>query len=153
MGGVDSGRTEAHGTRVTRCLIVDDNDYFVEVVHDMLTRGGFDVVGTARDRTQALRLVAETHPDVALIDLFIDHECGIDLIEEIARMGLTERTRTILISSCHRDDLDAVFQASAADGYLAKLEISPDAVRDILDGDGADPAVNVRTPSRRSGAL
>lgn len=138
MTGLHQGRADASGSGVTRCVIVDDNARFIELVCDMLTCGGFEVVGTARNHTQALRLVADTRPDVAFIDLFIDHESGIDLIEEIVRVGLAERMRIILISSCHRDDLRAVYQMSAADGYLFKLTMSPDTVHEILHSRGLD---------------
>lgn len=145
MTGLHQGRTDAPGTGAVRCVIVDDNDRFIELARPVLARGGFEVVGVARNTAQALRLVAEARPDVAFVDLFIDHESGIDLVEEIARMGLAERMRIILVSICHPDDLHAVCQTSAADGYLFKLELSPGAVRDILHSDDGSDLSGRRT--------
>lgn len=134
MSGADPAG--ASGAGALRCVIVDDNDRLIEAIVAMLARADFDMVGVARGTTEALRLVAEMRPDVALIDLFLDHESGIDLIEEIIRYGLAERTCTILMSTCDEDDLHEFFRMSRADGYLLKIQLSADAIRDILNGDG-----------------
>src|SRR5690606_25156930 len=52
-----------------RVLIVDDSAYVRKIVKEMLVRGGVEVVGTARDGEEALRLVDELRPDVVTCDL------------------------------------------------------------------------------------
>ena len=134
MSGADSAGPSTSGT--IRCVIVDDNDRLIDAVSAMLARAGFDVVGAARGVADALRLVAELRPDVALIDLFLDRESGIELIDELARQGMAGRTRTILMSTCDEDVLHEFFRTSRADAYLLKIGMSADAIRAVLNGDG-----------------
>ena len=124
------------GTERIRSVIVDDSTCFVELISRLLVADGFDVVGAAGDQAQARRLVADVCPDVALIDLNLGDDNGIELIADIVRAGLAARTFMILISTCAADDLREVFEASVADGYLPKMELSGGAVLDILHGNG-----------------
>jgi two-component system chemotaxis response regulator CheB len=55
---------------VVRVLVVDDSAYVRKVVSQMLSRSPFlDVVGVARDGSEALELVATLNPDVVTCDL------------------------------------------------------------------------------------
>jgi len=50
-----------------RCLIVDDNAYFLEAAADLLTRPGMTVAGVASDTVGALRIASDLHPFADLI--------------------------------------------------------------------------------------
>src|ERR687897_351190 len=52
-----------------RCLIVDDNEPFLEVAAASLAGDELDVLGTATTSAEALRQVAEQQPDVVLVDI------------------------------------------------------------------------------------
>jgi DNA-binding NarL/FixJ family response regulator len=119
-----------------RSVIVDDSDGFVSLVSRQLVTDGFDMVGAAADRDQGLRLVYDLCPDVALVDLYLGAGNGLELIADIVCSGLADEMFVILISSCAADDLRELFECSVADGYLSKLEMSGDAVRSILRGNG-----------------
>jgi two-component system, NarL family, nitrate/nitrite response regulator NarL len=131
--------SSANGTERLRSVIVDDCARFVEVVSRLLVADGFEVVGAAGDRTQAHRLVADVRPDVALIDLNLGDDNGIELIADIVRTGLAVQTFLILTSTCAIDDLREIFELSVADGFLPKMELSGGAVLDILYGNGNGP--------------
>ncbi|WP_185792161.1 response regulator [Actinoallomurus bryophytorum] len=118
-------------------MIVDDNDRFVHALSELLVRDGFDVVGTACDRTQGLWLAAEMCPDVALIDLCLGRESGVELIADFVRLGLAPQMFMILVSSWAEDDLRELYGLSDADGYLSKMGLSGGAVRDMLCALGA----------------
>ncbi|HTP16834.1 MAG TPA: response regulator, partial [Streptosporangiaceae bacterium] len=60
-----------------RCLIIDDNAYFLEAAADLLTRQGVTVAGVASDIAGALRLARELRPDVVLVDIMLGRESGI----------------------------------------------------------------------------
>ena len=45
-----------------RCLIVDDNAYFLEAAADLLTRPGMTVADVASDTAGALRMASDLHP-------------------------------------------------------------------------------------------
>lgn len=125
-----------------RFVIVDDNARFVELAAELLTRDGFEVVGHAGQSGEALRVITETRPDLVLIDLFLGEESGLELVTEIARLGLATRTCLLLVSSYATSDLREMFAVSAAHGYLSKLELSGQLIRELLsqvlstNGDG-----------------
>jgi len=54
---------------MVRCLIVDDSLQFLTAARGWLEREGIAVVGVASTIAQALQLVHELHPDVALVDI------------------------------------------------------------------------------------
>jgi DNA-binding NarL/FixJ family response regulator len=119
-----------------RCVIVDDNDGFIHLASVLLVLDGLDVVGAARNRVQGLRLVVDACPNVALVDLHLGQDSGIELVADIVRAGLAAQMFMILVSACAEDDLREAFGLSAADGYLPKMAVSGDAVRDMLRGNG-----------------
>ena len=111
-----------------RCLIVDDNSLFLEGAADLLTREGVDVVGVASDSAEAIRLVTELHPDVALVDIDLGDEDGFELAQ-----GLNELTAVILVSTHAEEDLAHLIEGSPALGFIAKARLSAQAIRDTLE--------------------
>ena len=59
-----------------RCLIVDDNQPFLDAARLLLEREGLAVVGTATTGAQALRLEEELRPEVVLVDIRLGEESG-----------------------------------------------------------------------------
>ena len=67
-----------------RVLIVDDHPAVREALAMRISRqSDLEVCGEAADVSDALRLVADTDPDVAVIDISLKTGCGIDLIKRI----------------------------------------------------------------------
>lgn len=62
-----------------RLLLVDDDDTFCRVLATSLTRRGFEVL-VAQDSTQAARLIEETKPDFAVLDLRLLDGSGLRLV-------------------------------------------------------------------------
>jgi DNA-binding NarL/FixJ family response regulator len=117
-----------------RCLIVDDDEGFVEVARDLLQREQIDVVGVASNSAGAIRLAASRRPDVVLIDVNLGDESGFDLAATIAGIGAVSPT-LILISTYSLDDyLD--LPTPAATAFVHKSQLSGTAIRRILAGHG-----------------
>lgn len=77
-----------------------------------------DVVGTAADGHEALRLVVSLTPDVLLTDIEMPGLTGLDVASEIRRRGL--RTRVVILTTFARSGyLRRALDAGAA-GYLLK---------------------------------
>ena len=67
-----------------RVAIVDDHHMFAESLsHVLALDPDLEVVGVARDTTEALELVARTDPDVALVDYQLPGRDGVALTSDI----------------------------------------------------------------------
>jgi DNA-binding NarL/FixJ family response regulator len=108
-----------------QCVIVDDNEPFLEVARRMLERQGMAVVGVAVNGAEALRQARELRPDVALVDISLGAESGFDIGRQITpHVGCV-----ILISSQDEDDYAELIADSPAVGFLSKVKLSADAIR------------------------
>jgi len=119
-----------------RCLIVDDNQLFLEGASALLEREGVDVIGVATHSAEALRLVEELRPDVTLVDVDLGRESGFDLAEQLGGNGRAH-PNVILISTHAERDLAQLIEASPALGFVSKARFSARAISDIL-GRAAD---------------
>jgi len=69
-----------HGTgQKPRLLIVDDDVDAAEALEEVMTRNGY-TVSTAHNVNMALDGARDFHPDIALVDIRLGRESGIDLI-------------------------------------------------------------------------
>jgi DNA-binding NarL/FixJ family response regulator len=103
----------------TRVLIVDDHPAVREALAIRIGRQrDLEVCGEAADMGEALRLVAEARPDVAVIDISLKAGSGIDLITRIKDRDAYVR---ILVWSMHSEALYAerALRAGAL-GYVNK---------------------------------
>ncbi|MGI8332530.1 response regulator [Actinomadura scrupuli] len=119
-----------------RCLIVDDNHHFRVAARDLLEREGIAVVGMASTTAQALHLVGDLRPDVALVDVELGEESGFDLAWRLDGAGYAERTSVILISVHAEMDFADLTEASPAVAFLPKSDISGRAINNILGRTG-----------------
>jgi CheY-like chemotaxis protein len=115
-----------------RCLIVDDSADFRDAASAMLERAGISVVGKASNSTEALRFYEDLHPDVALVDVDLGGEDGFELAEQLDRMSTASALAVILVSTYAESDLAEMIDKSPAVGFLQKLSLSPDAIRNLL---------------------
>lgn len=119
-----------------RCLIVDDSADFRAAASTMLERGGISMVAAACDGAEALQLCRELRPDVALVDVDLGRENGFDVAEQLHGLAESNGLAVILISTLAEQDLTELISASTAVGFLSKMALSADAVRDVLAARG-----------------
>jgi two-component system, NarL family, response regulator DesR len=77
-----------------------------------------EVVGTAADGGQALRLVTQLSPDVLLTDIEMPGLTGLDVAEEIRRRGLP--TKVVILTTFARAGYLRRALDAGASGYLLK---------------------------------
>ena len=75
-----------------RCLIVDDNQAFLEAARVLLEREGLAIAGTASNSAEALRKADTLRPDVVLVDLMLGKESGF----ELARLHFEDHVVVVL---------------------------------------------------------
>jgi response regulator NasT len=83
-----------------RVLIADDEEAVRSVIAAMCQSLGHIVVGVARDGTEALALLEETRPDLALLDIKMPEPNGI----EVARVISQRQNIPVLIVTAFADD-------------------------------------------------
>jgi DNA-binding NarL/FixJ family response regulator len=120
-----------------RSLIVDDNTHFLAAACDLLERQGVEVVGVASSGAEAVQLVGELHPDVALVDIDLGQESGLEVARQLAEEAGEARSRVVLISAYSQNDFADLIAASPAVGFVPKAELSAERIEEVLRaGDG-----------------
>ena len=114
-----------------RSLIVDDNTHFLTAARDLLEREVVEVVGVASSGAEALRLAGMLRPDVALVDIDLGDESGLDLARRLVGAD-GERSRVVLISAYSENDFADLIAASPAVGFLSKAELSAAKIEEVL---------------------
>jgi len=115
-----------------RCLLVDDNEAFIEIARRVLDPDGVRVTGTASCIAEALLRASELRPDVVLVDIGLGDENGFDLVRRLAE-GDARDLAVIMISSDTEDDYADLVAESPALGFLPKADLSADGIRQLLD--------------------
>ena len=102
-----------------RILVVDDHPVVRDGLAAMLnTQSDFEVVGEASDGEEALRKVADSDPDVLLLDLEMP---GVDGIETLQRLRERKaRARAIVFTVFDTDERIVSAMKAGAKGYLLK---------------------------------
>jgi CheY-like chemotaxis protein len=113
-----------------RCLIVDDNEAFLASASRLLCAQGLEVVARASSGAEALRLARQLRPDVALVDVQLGSEDGLELARRLAANA--QATPVILISSHSKDELAELVADSPAVGFLPKPALGADAIAKLL---------------------
>jgi two-component system chemotaxis response regulator CheY len=64
-------------------VIVDDAAFVREVLHHLLKKNGFDILGEAVNGEEAVRVVRETSPDIVIMDIVMPKMSGIEATKRI----------------------------------------------------------------------
>jgi DNA-binding NarL/FixJ family response regulator len=103
-----------------RVLIVDDHRLFRQGLVSLLrSEPGFEVIGEASSQREALQLLRDQRPDVAVLDLVMPDTTGTELIEQVLLACVPPPGVIVLTASEDSVDLVSAIQAGAA-GYIEK---------------------------------
>jgi two-component system, OmpR family, phosphate regulon response regulator PhoB len=111
----------------TRILIIEDDKPIREMFRFALEREGF-VVDEAADAAAAMRKVAESRPDLMLVDWMLPNVSGVNLVRSLRRSELNRDIPMIMLTA-RGEPADMVTGLEAgADDYMAK----PVAIQELL---------------------
>jgi len=118
------------------CVVADDHPAIIESVSRTLAATGeFTIAGKATDGADALALIRELQPDVALVDIEMPLLDGIEITRQLVEEGAAPG---IVIYSGHGDPVRALDSLRAgARGFVVKgspLDDLPRALRAVAEG-------------------
>jgi len=104
-----------------RILIADDNHRFCDILRKSLDAVEmFEVVGTAHDGTDTVRMVTRLLPDLLILDIIMPHLDGLGVLEQLHASRLERMPRVIVLSGMGQDAIAAQALALGADYYMLK---------------------------------
>jgi DNA-binding NarL/FixJ family response regulator len=120
----------------SRVFIVDDHPLVREGLTNLMNgQDDLIVCGEAKNSAQAIDGIMKTRPDVALIDISLENESGLELVKQLA--GQFPQVALIVLSM-HDEGLYAERALRAgARGYVMKHETSSSvlaSIRQVLEG-------------------
>ncbi|RIV37205.1 response regulator [Micromonospora radicis] len=139
-------------TPPVRLLIVDDHPVVRDGLRGMFTGDpGFEVVGAAADGAEALVLVANTSPDVVLMDLRMP---GMDGVTAIGRLVGSGSPAKVLVLTTYDTDADVLPAIEAgATGYLLKDAPREELVRAVRAAARGESVLSPAVAGRLMGRL
>ena len=105
-------------------LVADDEEDIRVLVSFRLDRAGWEVV-TASDGREALDLILERRPDIAVLDVRMPKLTGIEVLEQVRADATVGETPVILLSAGVQGDSIAKGLEAGANEYMKK-PFSPD---------------------------
>ncbi|MGI8781342.1 MAG: response regulator [Solirubrobacteraceae bacterium] len=135
-----------------RLVLIEDHQALREGLELLLGREGCDVVGTAGTASEGQQLVEDLAPDVALVDIRLGDDDGIDLTRRL--LGADPERRIVLYTGSSDEELLFSGLDSGARGYALK-DGSPRELVDALalvagGGSYVDPRLRPALLSRRA---
>jgi DNA-binding NarL/FixJ family response regulator len=141
-----------HHATPLRLVLVEDHQALREGLELLLGREGCDVVGTAGTAAEGRRLVEALAPDVALVDIRLGEDDGIDLTRSL--LGDDPERRVVLYTGSADEELLFSGLDSGARGYALKdggpRELVNALVLVAQGGSYVDPRLRPALLSRRS---
>ena len=115
-------------------VIVDDHPSFRTIARLTLEAEGFVVVGDAANGESGISEVVRLQPDVAVLDIGLPDIDGF----EVARRLVAARVSSAIVLTSSRDasDFGSLLADSGARGFIAKADLSGDALRALVQGAG-----------------
>ena len=99
-------------------LIVDDNDMMRSILRGILRHEEYDVVGEARNGTQAIEIAERTKPDIICMDVVMPEKNGIEALCEI-KAARPDVDIIMITSNADPETVQDSIQ-NGASGYIVK---------------------------------
>ncbi len=118
-----------------KVLVIDDHTLFREGLEGLLARRQIEVIASAGDGEEGIRLARELRPDIILLDMRMPGISGLQVLSKLREIKVAAPIAILTTSSDKNDLVEAL--RTGARGYLLK-DMEPDelvvALRDIVSG-------------------
>lgn len=106
-----------------KVLVVDDAAFMRAALRDILTRGGYEVVGEAKNGREAVEMYAAHLPNLVTMDIVMPELSGIDAVRLITQAD--PKAKVIMCSAMGQQNMviEAI-QAGARDFIIKPFQAS-----------------------------
>ena len=128
----------------TTVIIADNSEEFTSLLTEHLKRAdGFQVIGTANDGEQAIRLITERKPKILVLDLMLPKKDGLSVLKAISGM---QQKPVVLATSAFITDYVTTAVANLGVQYLmlrpCDMSALVERLEEIRGGDLVDDTGN-----------
>ncbi len=86
-----------------KVLIADDSMVMRLKIKNTLTKDGFEIIGQAKNGTEAFEKYKELKPDLVTMDIVMPQETGLDALKKI--IDYDPEAKVIVVSGLHQTNL------------------------------------------------
>jgi RNA polymerase sigma factor (sigma-70 family) len=118
-----------------RIVIADDHRIFRQGLRKMLSEEGFEVIGEAGTSDNALRMIREMKPHIAVLDISMPGTQVFEIISIVQREAI--ETRVVFLTMNRNASTANKAVQSGAKGYILKDDAFEDliyAIKTVMDG-------------------
>ena len=112
-------------------MVVEDERTVQVVIQDLLEMWGHDVE-PASDGDEAISLLSTHEFDLIVLDIMLGAVSGYDVLDELTRLGMRERTRVVVVTGRATEWDYMLGWMRGADEYLPK-PFDPVRLKDVLE--------------------
>lgn len=109
-----------------KIVIADDHPFILKGLYDHLISQNLNVIGQASDGTQALQLIIDHEPDIAILDIEMPYLSGFSIAEIIKNKNLSTK---VIVLTIHKEE-EFITQAKVLNisGYLLKEDTAAEII-------------------------
>lgn len=116
-----------------KILLVEDDPFLSSLLKNRFTKEGCDVA-YAKDGAEAVQMLADTHPDLILLDLILPKKSGFEVMEAIRQDPQLQNAPIIIISNLGQPEDMQKGQELGAVEYFIKAKTSiDDLVKNVIE--------------------
>lgn len=116
-------------------LIADDNQEFSYTLSSYInSQEDMEVVAVAKDGNEAVEMITNIMPDIAILDVIMPHLDGLGVLEKINMTKIDKKPVCIMLSAVGQDKITQKAIVAGADYYIVKpfdIEVLIQRIREI----------------------
>lgn len=102
-------------------LIADDNAEFARTLTNYIEKEeDMEVVEVAKDGNEAVKMIEDVQPDIALLDVIMPHLDGLGVLEKVIELNISKKPTCIMLSAVGQDKITQRALELGANYYVVK---------------------------------
>ena len=102
-------------------LIADDNQDFAQTLAKYIQeQNDMEVIGIAKDGEEAIDMITNVNPDIALLDVIMPQLDGIGVLEKLNMIKFDKKPICIMLSAVGQDKITQKAVSLGAEYYIVK---------------------------------